>query len=98
MEKEYKDYEMDWNALEGDFHGFLEEKNWEAANVIIDNLAELKEFQKGLELCMKRCAAIMKDRMTLPSEYGEEKKTFMPALVKDRENGGEMEVMLEGVW
>lgn len=71
MEKEYNENDMDWNALEGDFYGFLEEKNWDAANVIIDNLAELKEFEKGLEFCMKRCAAIMKDRMILSANYGE---------------------------
>lgn len=71
MEKEYNENSFDWNALEGDFYGFLEEKNWDAANVIIDNLAELNEFEKGLELCMKRCAAIMKDCMTVPADYGE---------------------------
>lgn len=60
-------------AAEGDFMGFLEEKDWDSANLVIDNLADMKEYPKALELCMKRCAAIMKDRMTLPADYGEEK-------------------------
>lgn len=60
-------------AAEGDFYGFLKEKDYDSCNLIIDNLFELKEFEKGLELCMKRCAAIMKDRMTVPAGYGEEK-------------------------
>lgn len=83
-----------------DFDTLLSAKEWDACNAIINEVAySYKKYEKALELCVKRCAAIMKDRMTVPAGYGEEKKkTFMPALVKDRENGGEMEVMLEGVW
>ncbi len=74
MEKEYND-NIDYGAIEGDFMGFLEEKDWEGADAVITNLADLKEFPKALELCMKRCAAI-------PADYGEEKKDWRGKPVK----------------
>jgi hypothetical protein len=72
MEKEYNKDDIDFDAIIGDFNGFLAEKNYDSCNSIIDNLADMKEFQVALALCMERCKAIMQDRMTLPSEYGEE--------------------------
>ena len=99
MEKEYNKDDIDFGAIEGDFHSFVSQGNFEGAEAILDNLKDLGEWEKATELLIPFFKAKMMKRMVVPADYGEEKKkTFMPCLVKDRENGGEMEVMVEGVW
>ena len=62
--------------LEADFDSFLARKDYDSARTVEDNVVSLGNFELAYKLCMKRCAAIMKDRMTLPAGYGEEKSVL----------------------
>lgn len=55
--------------LVADFDGFLKERNWEGCNAIVDNLRDLGEYSKGIELAKRLTAR----KMTVPADYGEEK-------------------------
>lgn len=69
MEKEFNKADIDFGAIEEDFYGFLEERDWDSCNAIIDNLRDLGEYSKGIELAKRLTAR----KMTVPADYGEEK-------------------------
>ena len=73
MEKEYNRGDIDFNAILGDFESFLEKRDYEQCNAVIDNVAELKDYPVALGMCRAMCRQQMKDRMTLPADYGDEK-------------------------
>lgn len=52
-----------------DFDIFLREQYWDGCNAIIDNLRDLGEYTKGIELAKRLTAR----KMTVPADYGEEK-------------------------
>lgn len=58
--------------LVADFDGFLKERRFSECESIIDNLRDLKQFSKGIEL-MKRLTAA---RMRVPDGYGDENVHF----------------------
>lgn len=62
---EEKETTIDYDAILGDFDGFLKERNWEGCNAVIDNLRDLGEYQKGIELAKRLTAR----KMTVPADY-----------------------------
>jgi type I site-specific restriction endonuclease len=92
MEKEYDKDDIDFGAIEGDFFGFLKEKDWDSCNAIIDNLRDMKEYEKGLEFCRSLCKARMMNNR-LPSDYENEgKKEGKKRLVAQLEENNGLEV------
>lgn len=55
-----------------DFDSFLRKRNWDNCNAIIDNLRDMKQYELGIQLAKRLCAA----KMTIPADYGEENVSF----------------------
>lgn len=62
--------------LVADFDGFLKERRWDDCNAIIDNLGDMGEYTKGIELAKRLCAA----KLRVPDGYGDELEDFNDAL------------------
>lgn len=56
--------------IEADFDSFLARQEFSNCEAVIDNLRDMKKFEKGIELAKRLAAA----RMRVPTDYGFQKK------------------------